>query len=82
MMSGSGIRRSKGREVVAQTGMAQLRHPHRARDITQRMRAEIGQPSIGGELVFDHLLAGTRQDRLASMRQVAQPGGLIDRGPA
>ena len=38
--------------------MAQLRDAHRARQIAQRVAAEIGQPCIVGELVFDQFLGG------------------------
>ena len=48
MFGGNGIRCPKRREIVAQIGMAQLHHPLGARQIAQRVGAEIGQPPSGG----------------------------------
>jgi hypothetical protein len=60
--------------------MAQLRNSNGARQIAQRMPAQIGQPRLFGELVFDHFLCCRRHDGLAAVRKVAQSSRLVDRG--
>ena len=60
--------------------MAQLRNALRAWQVTQHMRAQIGQPSIGGQPVDHQVLGSTRQQGLATVAQVAQPRGPVDRG--
>ena len=75
----NGIRCPQRREVVAQIGVAQLRDPHGAGEITQRMAAQVGQPCLVGKLVLDHFLGRGRDDGLAAVCQVAQPSGLVDR---
>ena len=65
-------------EVVDQVGVAQLHHSFGARQITQRMGAQIGQPGIGGKPVGHQILGGARQQGLAPMPQIAQPRGAVD----
>ena len=53
--------------------------PHGAGEVAQAMAAQIGQPGVVGELVFDHFLRRGRDDGLAAVREVAYPGRLVDR---
>ncbi len=59
--------------------MAQLGHPFGPRQIAQLMGSQVGQPGVVGQPVGHQLLGRTRQHRLATMRQIAQPGGAVDR---
>ena len=75
----NGFRYAQRRELVDQVGMAQLHHPLRAGQITQRVGAQIGQPHTVGEPVDHQLLGRARQHRLAAVGQIAQPRGAVDR---
>ena len=75
----SRCRGTKRREVVVQVRVAQLHNPFRARQVAQRMGAEVVERDVRRELVDDKRFRRTRQHRLAAVREVAQPGGAVDR---
>ena len=60
--------------------MAELHDSFWARDISQRMSSQIGQPCTGGQLFEHQLLGDTGQHGLAPVRQVPQPCRAIDGG--
>ena len=59
--------------------MAQLHNPLRARDTTQLMRAQNGQPTVGREPVSHQVLGAAGQQRLATVPQVAKACRAVDR---
>jgi hypothetical protein len=78
MSSSSCIRTHSGGIQPCHRGMAQLHHPFRAGQITQRVSPQIGQPGIGREPVDHHDLGSGRDHGLAAMRQIPQPRGPVD----
>ena len=74
----STFRHAQWRELVAEVGMAQLRHPFGPGQIAQFMGAQIGQPGVVRQPVGDQLLGRAGQHGLAAVRQIAQPGGPVD----
>ena len=79
MFGGNGIGGAQRREVVVQVGMAQLHNPFGAGQVAQRVGAEVVQRDVWRELVDDKRFRRARQHRLAAVREVAQPGGAVDR---
>ena len=78
VMHTNAFRGTQRREIVAQVRMAELNYPFGARQIAQRVSAQIGQPGIGRQTVDDHVLGRAGQHRLPAVRQIAQPRGPID----
>ena len=60
MLFDNGFSHPQRRESVNQVGMAELRHPLRARQIAQRVGAQIGQPGIDREPVSHQVLGCAR----------------------
>ena len=65
MFSGDGFRCPKGREVVADVRVAQLRHAFWTGDTAQLVPAEIGQPRIGRQRIGDQILRRSRKHAFA-----------------
>ena len=79
MLRGKPMGGAQRREVVVQVGMAQLHNPFGSGQVAQRMGAEVVECDVWRELVDDKRFRRTRQDRLAAVGEVAQPGGAVDR---
>ncbi len=58
--------------------MAQLRDSYGAGEITQCVTAQVDQPRIGRQAVFDQFLGDPRHDGLAAVRQIAKSRRLVD----
>ena len=74
----NGFGYAQRRELVDQVGMAQLHHPLRAGQITQRMGAQIGQPRAVRQPIDHQCFGRARQHGLAAVAQIAQPRGAVD----
>ena len=79
MFGGKRMGGTQRREVVVQIRMAQLHNPFRARAGRAADGAEVGQRDVRRELVDDKRFRRTGQHCLAAVREVAQPGGAVDR---
>ena len=59
--------------------MAQLHNAFRPGQVAQRMRTEVVQPGVVGQVVDNHRLGRSRQQGLTAVTEVAKPSGAVDR---
>ncbi len=58
--------------------VAQLRHPFRTGNAPQFVPAEISQPGVRRQRVEDQFFSGSREDRLSTVGEIADPPCPVD----